>query len=155
MVAFWPYHDPNPIEFVDIVMLLLDVFMMSILFFTAGYFALPSLKKKGGGRFLAGKFKQLGIPWLVITTLVLPVLDYVHYYTQSTGREFSPRSYGMHWWRSMQKITEFYFGSMRMSEYSDMTEHFYQRYMWFLSLLLLFFVVFWLISTTRTSRRRQ
>jgi hypothetical protein len=148
MVAFWPYHDPNPIEFVDIVMLLLDVFMMSILFFIAGYFALPSLKKKGGGHFLTGKFKQLGIPWLVITTLVLPVLDYVHYCAQSAGSEFYPRGYGTHWWRSMQKIAEFYFGAMRMSEYSDMTEHFYQRYMWFLSLLLLFFVVFWLLHKT-------
>ena len=31
----------------------------------------------------------------------------------------------------------------------DMTEHFYQRYMWFLSLLLLFFVVFWLLYEAR------
>jgi len=149
MVAFWPYHDPNPTEFVDIIMLLFDVFMMSILFFIAGYFALPSLQKKGGGRFLEGKFKQLGIPWLVITIFVLPVLDYIHYYTQSASRGFSPRSYGSHWWLSMKKIAEFYIGPMRMSEYLDMTEHFYQRYMWFLSLLLLFFVVFWLLYKAR------
>jgi len=149
MVSFWPYHDPNPTEVVDIIILLLDVFMMSILFFIAGYFALPSLQKKGGGRFLAGKLKQLGIPWLVITTLVLPVLDYVHYYTQATGGGVSRRSYGVHWWLSMQKITEFYFGPMKMSEYLDMTEHFYQRYMWFISLLLLFFVVLWLLYLVR------
>jgi hypothetical protein len=30
-----------------------------------------------------------------------------------------------------------------------MTEHFYQRYMWFLSLLLLFFAVFWLLCKAR------
>jgi hypothetical protein len=144
MVAFWPYHDPNPTEFVDIIMLLLDVFMMSILFFIAGYFALPSLQKKGGRRFLEDKFKRLGIPWLVVTILVLPVLDYIHYYTLSTGKGHLPRNYGTHWWLSMKKLTEFHIGPMRMSEYPDMTEHFYQRYIWFLSLLLLFFVVFWL-----------
>lgn len=140
IVSFWPYHDPNPIEVVDIIILLLDVFMMSILFFIAGYFALPSLQKKGGRRFLTGKFQQLGIPWLVITILVLPVLDYVHYYTQAAGGEGSYRSFGVHWWLSMQKITEFYFGPLNMSEYLDMTEQFYQRYMWFISLLLIFFV---------------
>jgi glucan biosynthesis protein C len=149
IVAFWPYHDPNPTEFVDIIMMLLDVFMMGILFFIAGYFALPSLQKKGGGEFLRAKLKRLGIPWLVATILVLPVLDYIHYYTQSAGRGLSPRSYGMHWWLSMKKMAEFYIGPLRMSEYLDMTEHFYQRYMWFLSLLLLFFVVFWLLCEAR------
>jgi hypothetical protein len=83
MVAFWPYHDPNPSELIDHIMPLLDVFMMSILFFIAGYFALPSLQKRGGRRFLAAKFRRLGIPWLVVTFFLLPVLDYIHTFTQS------------------------------------------------------------------------
>jgi hypothetical protein len=149
MVAFWPYHDPNPSELIDHIMPLLDVFMMSILFFIAGYFALPSLQRKGGKRFIGGKFKRLGIPWLVVTILVLPILDYIHYYTRSMGQGLSPRNYGTHWWLSIKKIAEFHTGPMRMSEYLDMTEHFYQRYMWFLSLLLLFFVVFWLLHEAR------
>jgi glucan biosynthesis protein C len=149
MVTFWPYHDPNPTEFVDLMMLLLDVFMMSILFFIAGYFALPSLQKTGSRRFLEGKFKRLGIPWLVVTILVLPVLDYIHYSTRSLSQGLLPRNYGIHWWLSIKKITEFHTGPMRMSEYLDMTEHFYQRYMWFLSLLLLFFVLFWLLYKAR------
>ena len=153
MVAFWPYHDPQPAEFVDILMLLLDVFMMSILFFIAGYFALSSLKKRSGGEFLKDKFKQLGIPWLVITVLVLPVLDYVHYFTRSVSGGLLPRSYALHWWMSMKKIAEFSVGPLRMSEYLDMTEHYYQRYMWFLSLLLVFFVIFWLLYEFWMKRR--
>jgi len=149
MVAFWPYHDPNPSELIDHIMPLFDVFMMSILFFIAGYFALPSLQKREGNRFLAGKFKRLGIPWLVVTVLVLPALDYTHSYTQSIGQGLLPRNYGTHWWLSIKKVAEFHTGPMRMSEYLDMTEHFYQRYMWFLSLLLLFFVVFWLLYEVR------
>ena len=149
MVKFWPYHDPNPTEFVDILMLLFDVFMMGILFFIAGYFALPALQKRGSGNFIKDKFKHLGIPWLVVTVLVLPVLDYIHYFTRSVGGGLSPRSYAIHWWLSMKKIAEFSIGPMRMSEYLDMTEHYYQRYMWFLSLLLLFFVVFWLLYTAK------
>ena len=154
IAAFWPYHDPNPTEFVDIIMMLLDVFMMSILFFIAGYFALPSQQKRGGRGFLKAKLRRLGLPWLVVTILVLPILDYVHYYTQSASRGLSPRSYGMHWWVSMKRIAGFYIGPLRMSEYLDMTEHFYQRYMWFVSLLLLFFVVFWLLCEARAKWSR-
>jgi len=76
---------------------------------------------------------------------VLPILDYIHYFTQSAGKGLSPRGYSTHWWLSMKKIAEFSIGRLRMSEYLEMPEHFYQRYMWFLSLLFLFFVVFLLL----------
>jgi len=145
MVGFWPFHDANPTEWVDILMILLDTFMMSILFFIAGYFCLASLCKRDGRRFLGDKFRRLGVPWLVVTALVLPVLDYVHYYARSAASGVEPRGYATHWWRSMKMIAQFDTGPMRMSEYLDMTEHFYQRYMWFLSLLLLFFVLSWLL----------
>jgi glucan biosynthesis protein C len=52
--------------------------MMTVLFFIAGYFALPSLEKRGGKRFVIGKLKRLGLPWLVVIVLLLPVLDYLH-----------------------------------------------------------------------------
>jgi len=143
LVGFWPYHDPNPREWVDMIMILLDTFMMGVLFFVAGYFCLPSLRKRAGGRFLADKFRRLGLPWLAVTVLVLPVLDYVHYCARSVARGLEPRGYAAHWWRSMRTIARLDTGPMRMSGYLDMTEHFYQRYMWFLSLLLLFFVLAW------------
>jgi peptidoglycan/LPS O-acetylase OafA/YrhL len=149
IVAFWPYHDPNPTELVDLLMMILDVFMMSILFFISGYFALSSLQKRGGRRFLASKFKRLGIPWLLVTILVLPVLDYIHYYSQSIDQGLSPRTYGTHWWLSVKKFAELHTGPLGMSQYLDMTQQFYQRYVWFLSLLLLFYVVFWLFYEAR------
>jgi hypothetical protein len=131
-------------------MMVLDVFMMSVLFFISGYFTLASLQKRGGRRFLADKFKRLGIPWLVVTILLLPILDYVHYYVLSIGQGLSPRTYGTHWWLSVKKLAQFHTGPLRMSEYLDMTQQFYQRYVWFLSLLLLFYVVFWLLYVART-----
>ena len=142
LVSFWPFHDPNPMELIDIVMLLGDVFMMTILFFIAGYFALDAIQIKDSRNFLMGKVKRIGVPWLVITVLVLPVMDYIHYSTQSNNAGIVPRNFGMHWWLSMKKIAEFRVGQMHMSEYLNMTDHFYQRYMWFLSLLLLLFIIF-------------
>jgi hypothetical protein len=150
MVTFWPFHEAKPTEFVDIIMILLDTFMMGILFFIAGYFALPSLQKKGGKRFLGSKFKRLGIPWLIVTILVLPILDYIHYYVQSVESGLSVRNYATHWQLSMKKISELHVGLLDMSQYLDMTEQFYQRYMWFPSLLLLFFILFWLFFEAKT-----
>jgi glucan biosynthesis protein C len=49
----------------------------------------------------------------------------------------------------MRKLGEFHVGRMSMSAYLDMTEHFYQRYMWFLSLLLIFFLAFILLYKAR------
>ena len=139
-VSFWPFHDQNPSRFVDILMLLADTFMMSILFFVAGYFALQSARKTSGWGFIKGKFKRIGLPWLLATLLVLPVLDYIHYSLQTSGD--AARSYAAHWLSSMQKILEFHVGWIDMNSYLDMSQQFYQRYLWFLSLLLLFFVVF-------------
>lgn len=144
-VAFWPFHDVNPSMIIDLCMFLGDVFMMAVLFFIAGYFALPSLQKKGGWRFIMDKLKHLGIPWLVVTSLVLPVLDYIHYSAHSFKNGVVTRGYAAHWLLSMKKIAELSVGWMEMSAYQNMTEHFYQRYMWFLSLLLLFFGVFALL----------
>jgi peptidoglycan/LPS O-acetylase OafA/YrhL len=137
-VDFWPFHDANSNGLIDIFLFLGDVFMMSVLFFVAGYFALPSISKRGSRRFVAGKFKVLGIPWLVATVGILPILDYIHFTTQNSATV----NFGKYWLLSMKKILEFHFGWLDMTSYRPMTEHFYQRYVWFLSLLLLFFIIF-------------
>ena len=82
------------------------------------------------------------MPWLLVTVLVLPVLDYMHYKAQSSMYETPSMSFGTFWVLSMRKIAEFHFGWMEMTDYRNMTEHFYQRYVWFLSLLLLYFAMF-------------
>jgi glucan biosynthesis protein C len=139
-VDFWPFHESDTSQFIDIFLFLSDVFMMSILFFIAGYFALPSLMKRGTGRFLENKLKVLGIPWLTITVFVLPILDYIHYRAQVITGEIM--NFGTYWFLSMKRIAQFHVGWLDMSTYIGMPEQFYQRYMWFLSLLLLFFIIF-------------
>lgn len=144
-VRFWPFHDNNPSIIIDLFMLLGDVFMMAVLFFVAGYFALPTLQRNGAWSFIKGKIKRLGIPWLIITVFVLPALDYIHYIVQQGSQALPIRTYFEHWTLSIKKIVAFHVGWMDMSAYWDMTEKFYQRYLWFISLLLLFFILFVLI----------
>jgi fucose 4-O-acetylase-like acetyltransferase len=123
-VEFWPFHEANPSKIIDLFMFLLDTFMMSILFFIAGYFALPSLQKRGIGHFLKDKLKRLGLPWLIVTILLLPLLDYLHYRSNSVNSGLLFRGYAEHWFLSIKRITEFNIGWMNMSAYLDMTEHF-------------------------------
>jgi hypothetical protein len=49
----------------------------------------------------------------------------------------------------MKKIGEFYVGWMDMSAYYYMTDKFYQRYVWFISLLLFFCIIFGLLYNVR------
>jgi heme/copper-type cytochrome/quinol oxidase subunit 2 len=152
-VDFWPFHDRDPSKVIDLFMFVLDVFMMAVFFFVAGYFSLPSIRKRGAKGFVREKLIRLGLPWLAIVALLLPLLDYFHYRHNAT--DLPVRGYGEHWLLSMKRAGGFDVGWMNMSTYTDMTGQFYQRYMWYVSLLILFFLVFALLFFMhgRLSRR--
>jgi glucan biosynthesis protein C len=71
----WTVHDTNTFA-ADIIRELLDVFLMPVLFFAAGYFALPSLEKKGLWEFLKDKVKRLLVPWALAVLIILPLALY-------------------------------------------------------------------------------
>lgn len=53
-----------------------DIFFMSLMFFISGLFVVPSIVRKGVGRFLADRTKRLGIPFVVAATLLAPIAYY-------------------------------------------------------------------------------
>ena len=48
---------------------------MCVFFFISGYFTPSSLARKGLRGFLRDKFKRLGLPFLVCTLVVFPLLS--------------------------------------------------------------------------------
>jgi hypothetical protein len=84
----------------------------------------------------------------------MPVLDYLHYWYNAIHRGSSIRGFGEYWLLSMKRIVDFHVGWMDMSTYKNMTEQFYQRYMWYVSLLIMFFIVFATIYTAIKSMGR-
>ena len=56
---------------------------MSVLFFVAGYFALPSLIHRGTTGFVRGKLYRLGIPYLLCVFFLAPLMPYMGFYSQS------------------------------------------------------------------------
>jgi hypothetical protein len=154
-VEFWPFHENNPSGIIDFFMFIGDVFFMAIMFFIAGYFVLSDFLKKGLCGFVKGKLKRLGLPWLIITIMVLPAIDYIHYVSNHIKQSLPTVDFVKYWLLSMKKIGEFHVGWMDMSTYYYMIDNFYQRYVWFISLLLLFSVIFGLLYKLKQYAPKQ
>jgi hypothetical protein len=128
---------------------LLDSFLMPALFFISGYFALSSIRKQDITSFIKGKFRRLGIPWLVIILCICPVLPLIYHYTRD-GMKLT-FSYWQTWRDLMLNTISLDFGFLPSRDVVMDNDLFYQRYMWFLGLLLLFFVIFALIYKWKRS----
>jgi peptidoglycan/LPS O-acetylase OafA/YrhL len=114
--------DPQNSLFFTLLVLLIDIPIMLVMFFIAGYFALPSLSKRGPVEFIKDKFIRVGLPWLVGALLLAPPTAYLIYYTRAV-----PITLLQFW------ATEFWGEGYQQSVY------------WFLGVLFLFFVVLSLV----------
>lgn len=79
---WWYVLDPQRSIVFTYMVLLIDVPIMQIMFFLAGYFALPSLARRGPGRFFADKIRRIGIPWAIGVLLLAPPTAYIIYYSR-------------------------------------------------------------------------
>jgi glucan biosynthesis protein C len=131
----WGIHDTQFLA-ADTIRELLDVFMMPVLFFVAGYFALPSLEKRGIREFLRDKATRLLIPWAVLVLVVTPLV----FYDQPDQLVRPFRSYWLWYVGRFQGQLGFLLPTQPN-----------QNIFWFLSLLFIFFVLFALV---RVATRR-
>jgi glucan biosynthesis protein C len=124
----WIVHDTNTFA-ADIIRELLDVFMMPVLFFVAGYFALLSLEKKGLREFLKDKVRRLLVPWAIAVLLILPLALY--------DQPVKPVRPFWKYWLSYLSSFEV---RLRLTQapVGPTTQAIY----WFLSLLFAFFMLF-------------
>ncbi len=99
----------------------LDVFMMPIMFFIAGYFAFPSIKN-GVKRFITKKIIRIVLPFFIGIIILAPIIMYIsiiHYFPLWDISFF-----------------DFWLNYYFTDQYMD------PSYFWFLSLLFFFFIVF-------------
>jgi glucans biosynthesis protein C len=132
------------IQFFNITFVIIDVFAMPVLFFIAGYFALPNIQKKGTGVFLKDKFIRLGIPCLIGVIFIVPIMTYIFHYKHLSGKPLL--NYGQFWINWMKSASDFYTGfwgpSIRFISFNHAAY-------WFISLLLFFFIIFGIIYTLK------
>jgi hypothetical protein len=115
---WWYVLDPERSLVFTGLVLLIDVPIMLIMFFLAGYFTYQSLAKRGAGAFLRDKLVRIGIPWVFGTLVLAPPTAYMIFYSRKL-----PMSLGTFW------ATEFWGRSFQQSVY------------WYLGVLLCFFTL--------------
>jgi hypothetical protein len=76
---WWYVIDSNRSLFFTKLVVFLDSFPMTVLFFLSGYFAPPSFTKRGRIGFLKDKFIHIGVPWILGVALIAPFFAYVSY----------------------------------------------------------------------------
>lgn len=84
---FWIVDDPATNDLSGLLNLVLDIFVMSTIFFIAGYFTPVSLSRKTGWKFISSKFKRLMIPWLIAAFTLLPLYKVIFLYSRGLPQE--------------------------------------------------------------------
>jgi surface polysaccharide O-acyltransferase-like enzyme len=74
----WYYKENTEVDLVSTFLFAFyltfnQAYFMSLLFMVSGYFSAASLEKKGTAKFVAGRFKRLGIPLLIFIFLLHPL----------------------------------------------------------------------------------
>ena len=129
---YWSVHDGTSIVATSLRELV-DVFIMPLFFFLAGYFSLSSLSKKGSWGFFKSKFWELGFAWIVIVLLVLPFSWW------AVNRQTVTGGYLSLWLTWIQGI-----GQTRLGVFETPAQSVHLHF-WFISLLFAFFIAFLLI----------
>ena len=81
--VWWYVVNPQNSLFFTALVLLIDVPIMQIMFFIAGYFAVPSLQKRGPSGFIREKILRIGIPWVLGVLLLAPPTTYLTYLSRN------------------------------------------------------------------------
>lgn len=143
-LPWWYVTDSDKSSFFDLSTCVLDSFMMPVLFFIAGYFALPSLRRRAVGAFMAAKLKRLGIPWFFGVFFLVPVMPYLYHYTRAA----MPLSFWAFWNGFVKSVGDFKIVLIEPSSISNdvnLMNGFNHHHLWFISLLLFFFIGFALL----------
>jgi glucans biosynthesis protein C len=129
--SWWTVPDKGSI-IINYTLQILDVFLMPTLFFIAGYFALPSLKKRNTLLFIGHKLKRLGLPFMLGVIIYAPIHFYIWNYARGG-------SYMNLWDIFLGKIES---ALSFKTGFISSTFQFHHHYLWFISLLLFFFIIF-------------
>ena len=81
----------------DAVVTFNDSFMMTAMFLLSGLFVWPSLRHKGVGNFLRGRWLRLGLPYVVGVVVLMPIA----YYAIELRNSGPTLGFGAYWWKTV------------------------------------------------------
>ncbi len=84
---FWIVDDNSTNDLAGKINLIIDIFVMSAIFFISGYFAPKSLKSKSAWKFLKTKLKRLIVPWIIAVFTLIPLYKVIFLYSRNIPQE--------------------------------------------------------------------
>ncbi len=150
--SWYVWDGGTSIDYFNTARMIIDVFIMPILFFIAGYFAFPNIERKGTGVFIKDKLRRIGLPWLVCVILIVPIVSYIQHYKRLGGQALS--NYGQFWLNWLNTASDFHTGYLyskpaNLFFISADKIHFNHTAYWYLSVLLFFFIAFGILYSLR------
>ncbi len=149
---WWPVTESQESLALNVLLSILDVYMMPVLFFVAGVFAVPSMRRHGAGTFMIGKLGRLGIPLMLITVFSNPIVSYVRHVRMHE----SPIGLFEFWLGQLRSAGDigitFLAGRSTEAKYID---HISQWHLWFISLLIVFFALYSITHIPALKRLRK
>lgn len=85
---WWYVVDPDVSLVFTVIVLVVDVPIMSAMFLVAGYFAIPSLRRRGAGGFVREKLIRLGAPWVFGVVVLAPAVTYLSYVSRGISMPY-------------------------------------------------------------------
>jgi len=107
---WWYVVDVDRSLLFTILVMLIDVPIMLIMFFLAGYFTVPSLEKRGAGRFLEDKLARIGIPWMFGVLVLAPPTAYMIYFSRNVPMSLLTFWQTDFWGKAFQQSVYWYLG---------------------------------------------
>ena len=118
---FWIVYDSSTNHLAGTLFLIMDIFIMSTIFFISGYVTPVSLKKRSKAEFIKTKFRRLMIPWAIAVIALMPLYKVIFLYARNMPQQ--------NW-----------------TTYFHWNNGFSQSWLWFLPVLFLFDLIYLFFS---------
>ena len=125
--SVWIVDDPSKSGLPGILNLIMDIFLMPVMFFISGYFTPLSLRTKKGWTFLKSRFKRLMVPWIFAALTLIPIYKVIYLYSRNLPQE--------------NLVSYFHFSGGILIN---------QGWLWFLPVLFLFDLLYFILSRVKS-----
>ncbi len=107
---WWYVVDRQNSVLYTVLVLLIDVPIMLVMFFLAGYFAYPSLLRRGAARFFRDKLLRIGLPWVFGVLVLAPPTAYMIYFSRRSPLSLIDFWRTDFWGKAFQQSVYWYLG---------------------------------------------
>ena len=83
----WIVVDPVKADWIGLIRMYLNIFVMFTLFFISGYFIKPSFEKNSSWRFVKSKFTRIMLPWIFAVLTMIPLYKFLFLYSRGLPQE--------------------------------------------------------------------